>query len=348
MKTMYTCFTSHEDGLLHGIPEQAQLLYLRGLRRYMDYTTAIVGGAARRISLLMLCELLEVFPHQGMKGSRPDKSKIRRLLGWLERGGLIERVENKDGYLVYFLPHAKSHGWAAAHSSDQNKPDTKPTRSQHTEKPISAAGLNPVEKPSKARKTPKADTHLISNINLIQTTTTTDESDNLAGELADDLTSCGGVEAHVRHSPSPQRAEGDLKQASWEEKLIFPDGLRDGDKKAILFHLKRCDLEKRQAVLDEMAARRSSIRSPSGYVRKLVDCVLSGFFVPEVGIPLAEARERHKKDFQTVSATKRQAMPDSVRAEISRLSSEMVAAQQAGDFRLYSRLGDQVGRLGLG
>jgi hypothetical protein len=352
---MYTCFDSNEDDLLHGLPVEAQLLYLRGLRRYMDYTTAIVGGAARRISLLMLCELLEVFPHQGMKGARPDKSKIRRLLGWLERTGLIERIEDRDGYLVYFLPHAKNHGWADAHSSDRNKADTKPTQTRHEAKPISDAGLSVVPKSKKPRKSAKADTHLISNIKQIQTTTTTDE----LNEVCDDAVVCCGDDYHLapvasdqlpRHEapscpPTELVAEQVSQSASWEEKLIFPDGLRDRDKTAILCHLKRCPAAKRQAVVDELAARLGSVKAPSGYVRKLVNCVLSGEFIPEAGITLAEARERRKNDFQSPLPTRRPAPSESVRAEIERLTAEMLAAQRAGDFKRYSRLGAQVGRL---
>jgi|GEM_PF-6655434 len=354
MRTMYTCFTSHEDDLLHGLPVEAQLLYLRGLRRYMDYTTAIVGGAARRISLLMLCELLEVFPHQGMKGARPDKSKIRRLLGWLERTGLIERIEDKDGYLVYFLPHAKNHGWADERSSDRNKADTKPTQTRHEAKPTSDAGLSVVPKSKKPRKSAKADTHLISNIKQIQTTTTTDE----LNEVCDEAVVCGDDYhlAPVASDQLPRReapscpptelvAEQVSQSASWEEKLIFPGGLRDGDKKAILGHLKRCPVKQRQVVIDELAARLGAVKSPSGYVRKLVDCVLSGEFISEAGIPLAEARERRKNDFQIPSPSRRPAPSEEVSAEIARLTAAMVAAQHAGDFKQYSRLGAQVGRL---
>jgi predicted transcriptional regulator len=354
---MYTCFTSHEDDLLHGLPVEAQLLYLRGLRRYMDYTTAIVGGAARRISLLMLCELLEVFPHQGMKATRPDKSKIRRLLGWLERTGLIERIEDRDGYLVYFLPHAKNHGWADAHSSDRNKADTKPTQTRHETKPISDAGLSVIPKTQKPRKSAKPDTHQTSNIKQIQTTTTTDE----LSVVYDKTVVCGGgcSSAPVVSNQLPQHeiptspptdivAEQVSQSASWEEKLIFPDGLRDRDKTAIFHHLQRCPAEQRQAVVDELAARLERVKTPSGYVRKLVDCVLSGEFIPEAGIQLAAARERHKNDFQSPLPTRRTAPSDSVRAEIERLTAEMVAAQRAGDFKRYSRLGARVGLLTCG
>lgn len=99
-------FNTAEDSMLQGLPIEAQLLYLRGLRRSMDPTTSIVGRAGYRISYLGLSSRIEVFPAPGMKGVRPDKSKVRRLAGQLERAGLIERLEEEDGYLVYFLPFA--------------------------------------------------------------------------------------------------------------------------------------------------------------------------------------------------------------------------------------------------
>lgn len=342
----FTSFGSHEDDLLHGLPEQAQLLYLRGLRRYMDYATAIVGGSARRISLLMFCELIEVFPHQGMKGVRPDKSKVRRLLGWLERVGLIERIEDKDGYLVYFLPLAKNDVYIDAPSSVQNKPDAKQTQRRRESKPNSDAVLNMVDNAPKTEKTKKLDTHLISNIKQIQTTTTTDE----LIEISANEGGCGGGEIcddQIGFNPKPaHQPEQQQKTASWEENLIFPAELKDGDKKAMLGHLNRCPHGQRQAVIDELAARKTKVNSPVGYVRKLVDCVLRGEFIPEAGLPLAEARKRHKNDFQTVLPTRRPEPTDVVKAEIARLTAEMVAAQGTGDFKRYSMLGAQIGRLG--
>ncbi|MDD4967688.1 hypothetical protein [Halothiobacillus sp.] len=160
-------------------------------------------------------------------------------------------------------------------------------------------------------------------------------------------------EQHATQSPqtiatprqSSHTAAQTIKPASWEEKLIFPDGLRDRDKTSIFHHLQRCPADQRQAVVDELAARLGRVKTPSGYVRKLVDCVLSGEFIPEAGIQLAEARERRKNDFQSRLPTRRPAPSESVRAEIERLTAEMVAAQRAGDFKRYSRLGAQVGRL---
>ena len=148
--------------------------------------------------------------------------------------------------------------------------------------------------------------------------------------------------------PTGMTAEQVSQTASWEEKLIFPNGLRDRDKTAIISHLKRCPAVQRQAVVDELAAQLNSVKAPSGYVRKLVDRALSGEFIPDAdNITLAEARERRKNDFQSPLPTRRPAPSESVRAEIERLTAEMVAAQRAGDFKRYSRLGAQVSRFNL-
>lgn len=357
----YISFNSAEDDLLQGIPAAAQLLYLRGLRRFMDYRSAIVGASVRRISLVMFKELVEVFPHQGMKGSRYNKHQIQRLLGWLERAGLIERIEDKKGYLVYLLPLAKNEFYSDAHSSEQKKPNAIHNESSNNKKPHSDAGLNGEKTPSNARHSTKPATHLKSNINNQKTTTPTPPPENRQDvSMADSVVGGGDSDElsepvkHATQSPqtiatprqSSHTVEQTVKSASWEEKLIFPDGIGDRDKTAIFCHLNRCPAEQRQAIVDELAARRGSVKSPSGYVRRLVDCALSGEFIPEAGIPLAEARERRKNDFQTTLPTRKPAPSEEVSAEIARLTDAMVAAQRAGDFKQYSRLGSQIGRLG--
>ncbi|MGD9887879.1 MAG: hypothetical protein AB7S56_01250 [Halothiobacillaceae bacterium] len=339
----YTYFSSVEDDLLHGLPWAAQLLYLRGLRRYMDYSTAIVGGPVRRISLLMLCELAEVFPHQGMTGERPDKSKIRRLLGWIERAGLIERIENKDGYLMFFLPYAKDALSPDAYFSGKNKPDTNIDQRRRDGESISDAVLSTVNKKIKTEKSKKADTHLISNIYVNQTTTTTNEASSHESVRR------GGGSADRSLNPSKQQpteqvttGKKENKTTSWEEVLIFPTSLKESDKKGMLAHLKPCPTELRQAVIDEMAARINKITSPVGYIRKLVESAMQGVFIPEAGLGLAE---RRKNDYQTALPVKDDKADEFVKAELKRLSAQMVIAQQAGDFKRYQMYGDQFCRL---
>jgi len=85
-----TSWNEAEEEALQGMPLEAQLLYLRGLRRYMDYRTGIVGEK-RRVSWQMLSEVLEVEPHQGVAHGRFGKQKLRRLVQWLVREGLVSR-----------------------------------------------------------------------------------------------------------------------------------------------------------------------------------------------------------------------------------------------------------------
>lgn len=313
--SLTTCFSAHEDELLQGLPLEAQLIYLRGLRRYMNYQTGIVGGRERRISYLMLCELLEVHPHQGVKGSRPDKSKVRRLLGWLERVGLAARQEDNEGYLVFYLPVAKKDVHQDADSSVYKKADTKPTPSRHGSKLSHNAGSGTG---GDIPKTAKADTHLISDISKT-TTTTTNEDTEITKEV------CGG-------------------------ELIFPSGLNPQQKHGISKQLARCPIHSQQIILDELAGwkTKKDIPNPVGYVRTLADLVCEGIFIPEAGIAVAENRELRKNDFQVPRKRSSSNPDDPEKAKkIALISQKMKEAAVAKDFdfTLYNSLGQELSRL---
>jgi len=95
-----TQWNDAEDDLLQGLPLRAQIIYLRGLRRYMNYKTGVVGGPDRRISLKMLSEVAEAFNNR--QREQPGKKEVIVSLDQLKKVGLIERVEDKD-YLIFFL-----------------------------------------------------------------------------------------------------------------------------------------------------------------------------------------------------------------------------------------------------
>ena len=122
-----TCWNDLEDGQLQGIPLAAQVFYLRGLRRHMDYENGLVG-VKRRTSWQALSEVVYVEPHQGAGATGAlGKQQIRRLATVLERAGLVEiRSDTKSKRLVFFLPLAFTD-----HSVQKNT-DTKPT---HPEMP---------------------------------------------------------------------------------------------------------------------------------------------------------------------------------------------------------------------
>ena len=101
---MRTSWNEEEDDALQGLPLRAQIIYLRGIRRYMDYSSRISGGPQRRISLAMLAETTQELINRQIQ-PKASKDSIRASLEQLKRIGLIERLADPD-YLVFLLPKA--------------------------------------------------------------------------------------------------------------------------------------------------------------------------------------------------------------------------------------------------
>ncbi|MDP3559059.1 MAG: hypothetical protein Q8R79_01730, partial [Legionellaceae bacterium] len=149
-----------ELAALYGLSHLQQLVYLRGIRPYMDTSTGIVG-IKRGISYQSIAEQLHVEPHQGIKGEHCSRAQVRRALSGLERAGLIIlQSENLKLILKCTL--------APRGFSVQNKAVTKPSQ-QAVLEPL----LQPIEinedlssEPQKADigKTAKADTPLKEDI----------------------------------------------------------------------------------------------------------------------------------------------------------------------------------------
>ena len=127
---MFSCWNDNEDEALQGLPWSSQLLYLRGLRRRMDYETGWVGRKIR-ISWQTLREVLHVEHHQGMKDVSLSKEQLRRALQWLVKAGLVI-VHTEGKYLQFLLPLADTQ------QSDQKKAAPRPHHLRTTE----AAPLN--------------------------------------------------------------------------------------------------------------------------------------------------------------------------------------------------------------
>ncbi len=159
---LVTSWSDAEDEALQGLPAAAQVLYLRGLRRWMDFQTGLVG-VRRRISWQMLSETLYVEPGRGVRGTgRVHESAVRRLAGRLEAVGLVERrsVGPRD-YLIFFLP------LALTDESVQIKADSKSTASRQLKadstKPLRDAGYaGKADSKSTASRQLKADTPPVS------------------------------------------------------------------------------------------------------------------------------------------------------------------------------------------
>ena len=75
---------------LYGLSHLQQLLYMRGLRPYMDYSSGIVG-IKRGISYQSLSEACYVEPQRGVVSTHVSHDQIKRCLATLERVTLIKR-----------------------------------------------------------------------------------------------------------------------------------------------------------------------------------------------------------------------------------------------------------------
>ena len=94
---MNTQWTEYEDDALQGLPHLAQLLYLRVLRRHVDYETGIVGRY-RRISYQMMREVLEVRrpSRSPITEERITTKSLRVAIDQLETAGLVRKLPKSD------------------------------------------------------------------------------------------------------------------------------------------------------------------------------------------------------------------------------------------------------------
>lgn len=102
--------TDGEEEALLGLRHEARILYMLGLRPFMDFKTGIVGRK-RVVCHKGFIELLEVRPDRGSKLGAVvpvTKSGVRSLLSLLERCGLVEKIEQRRRIdpMVFKLPLA--------------------------------------------------------------------------------------------------------------------------------------------------------------------------------------------------------------------------------------------------
>jgi len=107
---MFTFFNDDEEAKLNGLPLMAQIIYMRGIRRFMDGENAITG-IKRKISYQSLIETVYVEPKQGRAHEpRPTIKKMRNIIKILSEQGLIQTIE-KDRQLVFFCPLATTNNY---------------------------------------------------------------------------------------------------------------------------------------------------------------------------------------------------------------------------------------------
>lgn len=107
---MRSQWNDDEDAALQGLTSEAQVIYLRGFRRYMDYRTGVAGGPARKLSYRALAELIAVDPDWGSQRRRaetPTLGRVRARVAELERAGLVvNHGSSRSRGLVFKLPLA--------------------------------------------------------------------------------------------------------------------------------------------------------------------------------------------------------------------------------------------------
>ena len=171
-----------EDDALQGLPHEAQLLYLRGLRRMMDFRTGEVGRTVK-ISWNGLRDVVYVEPQRGCKDTgSPSRERVRRLGAHLIRAGLVEMRSKMDAkQLIFFLP------FADRDKSARKQPDRNPTEQADTAqtKQGKASGVKPDNS-----KTAKPDRYPISD----KTTSTVYITEISAREEETPKASAGGEE----------------------------------------------------------------------------------------------------------------------------------------------------------
>ncbi|HAT1978833.1 TPA: hypothetical protein KKX11_001064 [Legionella pneumophila] len=89
---------AHELAALLELPYIQRLVYLMGIRPYMDRQSCIVG-IKRRISYQSLRETLYVGPIAGVKTGSPSLQQMKRAVKSLERAGLIE-IQSTERHLI--------------------------------------------------------------------------------------------------------------------------------------------------------------------------------------------------------------------------------------------------------
>lgn len=151
-----------EKAKLYGLPHFYQLVYLLGIRPYMDFETGIVG-IKRGISYQSLSEELYVEPHPGIKAFKPSSQQMRRAVEGLITRGLLERISEGKRLILKCLA-------ATTDFSARKKADSKPEgradrlmRQEYVENTGSSADFN--EK-ANSGQLPKADTPPVSGNTL--------------------------------------------------------------------------------------------------------------------------------------------------------------------------------------
>lgn len=248
---------------LHGLPFASVSLYVLAIRPRMDYATGIAGQRPR-LSYQALSEWCRVESRQGVAEERLSRHQLARLLGHLERAGLVRRRAHRSAGddLVFRCPLAdrdlhvrKNPAQDSAQDSEQN-----PAQLSHRGKPQNPAQDS--EQP--CEQNPAQHPGVSVSIDTSSSSSTIDERDD------DD-------DDH--------------------RNLIFPGSLSEAQAKAARDRVRKLN-GSAQTVLDELAgylyhaqARGDPIRSPLRYLDRIIESARQPGWQPSHADQILAARQ---------------------------------------------------------
>lgn len=307
-----------EREALRGLSHAAQLLYVLGLRPWMDYATG-VAGAVRRITYQQLREVLTVEPVPGVPTPRAiTDDQLKRRLAELERGGLIERCSVAQSHgagsprlhlqVRFLIAETDADDGAWPHSVQNQAATRPPLASATADAPVHVSEIKclddgePVGPPEVCEVRPPRPP-----VSGFQTTTTAVVADRPQG--------CGGGEQKKAGAggEAAQRELPLLGVISRGEPLPYelPGCLSAAQRLAAVRVLGEFDPVLAQQIADEWTAalNRDRVKDRMAYVHGLVRAARAGTFVPESGCEVAAARERRRRAVAAVAAAERMGMP---------------------------------------
>lgn len=143
---------TEELALLYGLPHIQQLLYLRGIRPYMDVKTGLVG-IKRRISYQSISEQLYVEPHQGIKSQSFSRDQLRRAVSGLARAGVI--TVQSGGMQLILKCELATRDYSVSNKAAINPPH-KSTTNQHEKSLVGTEFLGSEYSKADIAESPKA------------------------------------------------------------------------------------------------------------------------------------------------------------------------------------------------
>lgn len=122
--------TTYELDALSEIPLMQRVVYLMGIRPYMDRKTFMVG-IKRKISYQSLRETLYVAPIKGVKTGCPSHQQMKRVIKSLARQGIIEiRSTTKNLIVKCLLANPYEPVDIENESQSENNPPTQAEQNQ--------------------------------------------------------------------------------------------------------------------------------------------------------------------------------------------------------------------------